>query len=113
MRPIATTLNIIGLVLDLIGVVLIWKFGLPPSVHPKGEKPYVAGEEDPTEKLKADIHHSISGFALFLIALGFLFQILGNLQPSSATSRPSGDPQVSLPSSSQSNAVETPPVRKP
>ena len=73
------TLINLGLLLDIIGVVLLWCFGLPPDVRREGQSYILAEGEDQTEKRKAKLYDCLSKLGLFLIIFGFIVQIVGNV----------------------------------
>lgn len=67
----------VGLVLNTAGTLLIWRYGLPPSgVSPDGTSPYVEGVTDEQARLKAGRCRLLSNTGMFLIASGFLLQLL-------------------------------------
>lgn len=73
-----TVINL-GLLLDAIGVVLVWRFGLPPEISRHGHSSILLEGVDEAEKRKAQIYDWLSRLGLFLIVLGFIVQIIGNL----------------------------------
>jgi hypothetical protein len=85
-----------GLVLDLVGVVLLWRFGIPQSVSRSGRQNFVSSEVDQQEVAKAKIYDLISHFGILLIVLGVVSQIAGSHLGSVSAVRedtPSPDPQ--------------------
>lgn len=73
-------LNLIGLILDIIGVILLWKFGLPEDVSRTGQSRLVTIQSKQEEVNKAKLYDFLSKLALFLLILGFGFQIAGSLK---------------------------------
>lgn len=73
----------IGLLLDIVGVIILWRFGLPPSVDREGRIRYVAPSKDESEILKARRSDVLSRLAIVLILLGFALQIVALHFPSS------------------------------
>lgn len=73
MSPVITTL---GLSLDIVGVLLLFRFGLPPSVR-RGGGMYLKVGVDQREARKAARYDWYSRLALVLIILGFALQIAG------------------------------------
>jgi len=71
--------NIIGLLLDIFGVVILFLFGLPPSINKKGHINLILEQADDNEIAKASRYEKFSYFGLTLILLGFLFQLFSNL----------------------------------
>lgn len=67
--------------MDIFGVLLLYKFGLPPSVDRFGNIYMVAEQTDEAELAKAKRYDRWSYFALFLIVSGFLIQIASNYLP--------------------------------
>jgi hypothetical protein len=78
---ISNYLNIIGLVFDLIGVIMLFRFGLPPDITRSGSVYLIAEQEDPIEKDKAKKFERLSWIALIAIIIGFSLQIVANLTP--------------------------------
>lgn len=74
-----TTLNTIGLSLDLIGVVLLFFFGLTKNISKEGDT-YIIHDMYPNKKeiKKWKIFNTASIIGFFLVILGFLFQIISN-----------------------------------
>lgn len=71
--PCVTT---VGLTLDIIGVVLLWRFGLPEAIS-RGGFGYLALEgEDEAEKAKARRYDMWARIGLTLIIGGFSLQLL-------------------------------------
>ncbi len=67
----------IGLVLDIIGALIIWKYGLPSAVT-KSTHPLIF--RNPTEKEKQDVNISpiMAHLGIVFLILGFCLQFLGN-----------------------------------
>ena len=51
-----TTLNSLGLFLDIVGVVILIKFGLPENISRAGATYLLGAETDEEEKAKAKIY---------------------------------------------------------
>jgi hypothetical protein len=77
-------LGIWGLILDIVGVILIWFFGLPPELNRSGRDTFVSLKINESEKRKAKIYDFISATALLLLILGFALQIVYSLQSQNA-----------------------------
>jgi len=69
----------IGLVVDMIGVILIFLFGISPSLNLKGAVSLIAEQVDEEGKKKAKIYKGLSILGLIFVFSGFLFQFIGNL----------------------------------
>lgn len=78
MIELSVGLNIAGLALDIIGVVLVFLFGLPPMVNPEGHSFIVDGTKDETEIQRASIYQHRGQCGLGLVVVGFLLQAAGN-----------------------------------
>jgi hypothetical protein len=74
-----TWFTIGGLALDVVGVSLIWRFGLPENVKRGGVSYYELEQNDSAEAAKAARYDRISAIALGLIIGGFVWQIVGIL----------------------------------
>lgn len=72
-------LNIVGLSFDIIGVIMLFKFGLPADVNREGKRHLLLLHEDENEKKKAKTYDFLSYIALAFIIIGFLFQLSANL----------------------------------
>ena len=72
------TVNSIGLLLDIAGAILLWKYGLPESISREGTIPLVIGQIDGAEVAKAKTYDCWSKFGLTLLILGFVLQLISN-----------------------------------
>jgi hypothetical protein len=75
---ISHLINSTGLVLDIIGVVIIWRYGLPEPLSREGAVYIIAEQSDQAEKLKAARYDLLSKIGLVLVLGGFVFQLLSN-----------------------------------
>ena len=75
MCPTPELVNTLGLSLDIVGVILLFRFGLPPNVRRSGAI-HVTFDVDEDEVRKAKHYDRISWSALIFIVLGFLLQIV-------------------------------------
>lgn len=66
-----------GLLMDIIGVTLIFFFGIAPQVRPGGST-YLTVGSDPKEATKASRYKRLGQLGLLLIILGFGAQIFGS-----------------------------------
>ncbi|PIR39154.1 MAG: hypothetical protein COV35_01145 [Alphaproteobacteria bacterium CG11_big_fil_rev_8_21_14_0_20_39_49] len=71
-------LNSIGLGLDIIGVVLIFFFGIPQKMDRSGDIFIVLGEKSPNEIKKIKKYDFWANTGLILIVSGFVIQIISN-----------------------------------
>lgn len=84
-------LQVSGLILDIIGVILLFFFGLPPDVNPKGQSFFLLEHQNEKEKIKGIFYISISWLAFCFLILGFLLQIFAtiyNIIPSLSDMKP-------------------------
>ena len=72
-------INSFGLILDIIGAYLLFKFGLPPSIDRTGVEHLVGGEIDSAEVKKGKLYDSRSAIGFKLLILGFVFQLVSNI----------------------------------
>lgn len=72
------TINTIGLIFDLIGILILFKYGLPSDVDKNGFIPLILEQEDEGEKKKWKIYNFWSKIGLGFIFVGFIFQITSN-----------------------------------
>lgn len=68
----------IGLLIDIIGVIIIYFFGISSELNKSGTGGLILEDSDKTKK-KAIIYDCISKGGLLLIGVGFIFQIVGNV----------------------------------
>lgn len=70
--------NIIGLILDISGAIVIFIFGLPSKIH---TPPKLLLEGDITEKQEKEnkIINCWAHTGLVFLILGFVFQLISNL----------------------------------
>jgi len=69
-------INAVGLLFDISGVVILFKYGLPADVSRNGAIYKVYEQEDESEKRRWERYNSRSRIGLGLIIIGFVFQIL-------------------------------------
>jgi hypothetical protein len=76
--PISNTINSAGLIFDILGAGILWRFGLPPSINRDGHITITCQQTNEQEKDKAGLYDFLSHLGLFLVALGFVFQLISN-----------------------------------
>ncbi|KAF5068324.1 hypothetical protein DSECCO2_244200 [anaerobic digester metagenome] len=76
---INTAFSIVGLSLDMIGVIIIFLFGISPKLDIEGQTNRVTGEINNDEVCKAKCYRYLSWTGLFLVFFGFFMQLLGQL----------------------------------
>jgi len=74
----ATIVNSFGLILDIIGALLLLRFGLPPRIDPEGHIHIIAEQVDEAEITLGRRYHFWSNVAVILLILGFLGQLVSN-----------------------------------
>jgi len=74
----AQWISSIGLALDIIGVLLIWKYGIPNEVRRGGIQSIDFEGPDLTEAEKARRYGKWSNIGLGLLLFGFVLQLLSN-----------------------------------
>ena len=77
----ATTVNSIGLILDIIGGLILLSYGLPPRIDPEGRTYRVTSQVDEGEKKLAKSYMRRSRIGVKLVILGFLLQLASNYIP--------------------------------
>ena len=70
--------NSLGLVCDIIGAVLIWRYGLPEWIDREGATFIICEQTDETEKAKAHHYDIISKFGVGALIFGFALQLVIN-----------------------------------
>jgi hypothetical protein len=74
----AVIVNSVGLIFDIAGAVLLFRFGLPADVRRSGHSYLVINAEDPNEKAKARGYDRWGRVGLALLCLGFALQFASN-----------------------------------
>ena len=78
MMTYSSIVNSAGLVLDIIGAILLIKFGIPNKIDPEGRMAIEWDDTDQAEIKKAKTYQRWSDIAILLIILGFALQLLSN-----------------------------------
>jgi hypothetical protein len=73
----AHTISSLGLVLDIVGAVMLFKFGLPPDFDPLGRSFLITSTTHDDERAKGDRYRFWGRFGLVLMILGFAGQLAG------------------------------------
>jgi hypothetical protein len=71
-------INSLGLVLDIVGAVLLWKYGLPEALSREGHTYLALEETNEAEKAKAASYDKWSRAGLGLLIAGFVLQLISN-----------------------------------
>ena len=75
---LSNCLNSVGLVLDIIGAGLLWKFGLPAEISRTGAITRVTEGTDLAEAAKARKYDRVSWWAFLTLVAGFTLQLVSN-----------------------------------
>ena len=74
----STSINSLGLILDIIGALLLIKFGIPPKIDREGHQHWILEQVDQSEIEKARLYDRWSNIAILLIVVGFVLQLVSN-----------------------------------
>jgi hypothetical protein len=77
----STTINSIGLILDILAGLILLRFGLPPQIDPQGHIHLILEQEDGDEKKLAKNYTLMSRIGVVLLIFGFLLQLASNYIP--------------------------------
>jgi hypothetical protein len=66
----------IGLTLNIIGTLLIWRFGLPEPINKTGAIHLILEQTDEDEIRRAKRYNRFSLLGVALLVLGFLLQLV-------------------------------------
>ena len=77
-QHLSKLVNSLGLLCDIIGAILILKFGLPVTVSRTGAQCLLLEGEDTNEILIAKRYDRMAKLGLGLLIIGFAFQLLSN-----------------------------------
>ena len=97
LQALNTALTTIGLSLDIVGVLLLWRFGLPPDVRRGGKSFLLLEQSDEAEAKRAQLYDRFSHLAILLLVAGFALQLLGTLLPVAPS-------EAAKPAATQANA---------
>ena len=75
-------LSVLGLVLSLIGVVILFRYGMPYRVETGGAIPLAIEGEDEAAKATERKYRTLGWIGLGMIILGTALQIAGVVNPS-------------------------------
>jgi hypothetical protein len=70
--------SVAGLVLDIIGALMLWRYGLPEEVSRSGAIHLIGEQEDAAEKALARRYDWLARLGLTLLILGFVLQLIGS-----------------------------------
>jgi len=74
----STIVNSIGLVIDIVGALILFRFGLAPKIDVEGHVHLILEQVDEGEIALAKRYKSSSSIGIILIGIGFLFQLISN-----------------------------------
>jgi hypothetical protein len=74
----AVLVNSAGLILDIVGAVLVWRYGLPEAISRTGASPLILEETDEGEIAKAMRYDRIAQLGIGLLIAGFGLQLVSN-----------------------------------
>ncbi len=75
---IATCVNSVGLLCDIVGTVLVWRFGLPQPLDRSGAIHLILEQADEAERAKAARYDRFAGVGIGLLLIGFSLQLASN-----------------------------------
>ena len=78
MNPVADLVNSFGLLFDIVGVVLLFRYGLPPAGVSRTGANYLTWGYDENEREKGRVFVFRSKVALAFLIAGFAMQIVSN-----------------------------------
>jgi hypothetical protein len=78
------SINSAGLLLDIIGAWLLWRYGLPEPISKTGAVHLIAEQTDQAEIDKATRYERWARIGMTFLILGFALQLISNYWPSAA-----------------------------
>jgi hypothetical protein len=72
-------ISCIGLTLDILGALALWKYGLPQILDRKGAQYLTTGIINEADATKAAKYDSYSKIGLAMLVLGFVGQLIGTI----------------------------------
>ena len=76
--PAHTLINSIGLILDITGAILLWRFGLPEALSREGHIGLALEQTDTQEIAKAKAYDRWAKVGLASLVAGFIGQLVSN-----------------------------------
>jgi hypothetical protein len=74
----SASINDVGLLLDIVGAVLLFKFGLPAAISREGHVHLVAEQVDEAEIRRSNRYDRLGKVGLALLVDGFALQLISN-----------------------------------
>lgn len=74
----AVLVNSAGLILDIFGAVLVWRYGLPEAISRTGASHLILEQTDEGEIAKARRYDRIAQLGIGLLIAGFGLQLVSN-----------------------------------
>lgn len=71
-------INSLGLLADITGAVLVWRFGLPETVSRSGSQFLILEQRDEQEAAKAKRYDSLAKLGIGCLVGGFALQLVSN-----------------------------------
>lgn len=71
-------INSAGLVADIIGAIMLWRFGLPEEFSRSGAVHLIAEQPDEAERAKAKHYDVLAKVGIGLLIAGFSLQLASN-----------------------------------
>lgn len=75
----AQIINYIGLTFDIIGIIVLFKYGLPQEINKHGHGYLIVEQEDEEEKIKWEKYYFRSKLGLTSLIIGFILQIISTM----------------------------------
>jgi hypothetical protein len=75
----STIVNSAGLVLNIVGTLLVWRYGLPAPLSRDGAINIIAEQTDNSEKAEAAKYDCKARLGIGLLLLGFALQLVSSL----------------------------------
>lgn len=75
---LSTSINSLGLLLDVIAGLILWKFGLPENINRAGLSFLALEGTDKKEIKKAKKYDKFSKMGILLLIIGFILQLISN-----------------------------------
>lgn len=74
-------LNMLGLSFNILGALLIWKYGLPKNISREGHNRLIEEGINENEKIIAKKYDKCSNTGMILLIIGFFSQLLSLFFP--------------------------------
>lgn len=71
-------INSVGLVLDIVGATLLWRYGLPAEISRTGAQTLIEQQTNEAEVKEAARYDRVASWGFLSLVAGFVLQLVSN-----------------------------------